>query len=168
MKTVLDLKDPRHNSIQHLIPELFKLIITHSQAFIIPFGIVAPSQFHVILPAPGAERALCVCFVLPLSVPRSGDSSSKELFPCLGEQYLPLPSVPMFTRLGVPSPDSCNNTGMGLWSIFTSVEVFGWEEKLRVVWSEEKKVFTTLFCLGSSKQLPNPRVDVALPDTSQV
>ena len=38
-------------------------------------------------------------------------------------------------------------------------------EKLRVVWSEEKKILPTLFCLGST--FPIQGVDVALQDTAQ-
>lgn len=152
MTTILDLNKPRHNSIQH-VPEVFKLIIIHSQAFIIPFGVVAPSQFHVIQPLKG----LCVCAVLPLSVPCSGNSSSKELFPCLGGQYLPLPSVSIFIRLGIPSPNSCNNTGMSLWSIFTSVQLCGWGQRCSEQSGVKRKCFLQpSFCLGSSKHLPNP------------
>lgn len=142
MTTVLNPKEPRHSCIQHTA-EVFKLMIIHSQAFIIPFGVVAPSQFHVIPVLEG----LWVCFVLPLSVPRSGNFSSKELFPCLGGQYVPLPSVPMFIRLGIPSPDSCNNTRINLWEHpHLCPSLWVGSEKLRAVRSEEEKVlFRPLF-----------------------
>lgn len=156
MTAVLELKDPRHNSIQH-VPEVFKLIIIHSRAFIIPFGVVAPSQFHVILPAPDAERALVFALCCLSQCHAQGIFPPRSFSHALEDSISPSPLAPLFTRLGIPTPNSCNNARVSLWSIFASVQTFGWGEKLRVLWSEEKMFFTTLFCSGSSKHVPSPR-----------
>lgn len=127
--TILDLKEPRHNSIKH-VSEVFTLMIIHSQAFIIPFGSVAPSQFHVILPAPDTERALCLLCAASLSA-MLREFFLQEAFFMPWRTISPPPRCPHVHPhvWGIPSPNSCNNTGMSLWSTFTPVQVFGWGQR---------------------------------------
>lgn len=96
------LKEPRHNSIQH-IPEVLKLMIIHSQAFIIPFGIVVPSQFHLILPAPAAERAPCLLRAASFSA-MLREFFFQRAFSMLWRTISPSPLCPYGYQVGYSPP----------------------------------------------------------------